>query len=148
MDFVPVDFVVPTPPATGRFVLEPLGPQHNESDYHAWASSMELIRSLPGWASSSWPHPMSLEDNMADLEAYAAGFEERTEFTYTVLDPESDEVVGCVYIKPARPARPGAAEVRSWVRAGRAELDKPLYDAVTAWLAESWPFREVTYAVH
>jgi hypothetical protein len=40
----------------------------------------------------------------------------------------------------------GVADVRSWVRADRAELDVPLYAAVSAWLAAAWPFPEVRYA--
>ena len=40
----------------------------------------------------------------------------------------------------------GVADVHSWVRADRAELDMPLYAAVSAWLAEAWPFAEVRYA--
>jgi len=32
------------------------------------------------------------------------------------------------------------------VRAERAELDVPLHDAVSAWLAEAWPFTAVRYA--
>jgi hypothetical protein len=38
------------------------------------------------------------------------------------------------------------ADVRSWVRADRAELDVPLHAAVSAWLAGAWPFAEVRYA--
>lgn len=40
----------------------------------------------------------------------------------------------------------GVADVHSWVRADRAELDVPLYAAVSAWLADAWPFAEVRYA--
>lgn len=40
----------------------------------------------------------------------------------------------------------GVAQVSSWVRADRAELDRPLYEAVSAWLASDWPFTEVRYA--
>ena len=43
MSFVPADFEPPVRLATDRFVLEPLGPQHNERDYEAWTSSMEHI---------------------------------------------------------------------------------------------------------
>jgi hypothetical protein len=51
-----------------------------------------------------------------------------------------------VYIYPAKDGAPGAADVQSWVRSDRAELDVPLHDAVSAWLAESWPFTAVRYA--
>jgi hypothetical protein len=144
--FVPGDFVVPAPPAHDAFVLEPLGPQHNESDYAAWSGSIDFIRTLPGWGESRWPTPMSLEDNLGDLEKHAAGFAAREEFTWTVLEPGTGEVIGCVYIQPDRPPRPGVTVVHSWVRSDRAELDRPLHDAVSSWLDADWPFDEVQYA--
>jgi RimJ/RimL family protein N-acetyltransferase len=131
---VPEDFKVPTELATDRFRLEPLGPKHNDSDYAAWTSSIEHIRRTPGLVGWGWPpDEMTPEQNLADLEEHAKDFEERTGFTYTVLDPDRDEVIGCVYIYPSG--------VRSWVRADRAELDKPLYEAVRDWLA-GWPLKE------
>jgi hypothetical protein len=39
-EFVPPDFDVPLGLKTSEFVLEPLGPEHNELDYDAWTSSM------------------------------------------------------------------------------------------------------------
>ena len=36
---VPADFEAPTRLVGEGFVLEPLGPQHNERDYAAWTSS-------------------------------------------------------------------------------------------------------------
>jgi hypothetical protein len=32
------------------------------------------------------------------------------------------------------------------LRADRAELDLPLYDLVSGWLADAWPFRNPDYA--
>ncbi len=40
----------------------------------------------------------------------------------------------------------GVADVRSWVRADRAELDVPLHAAVSAWLTAAWPFAQIRYA--
>ena len=97
--FVPPEFVVPLRLETPQFVLEPLGPQHNDADYEAWSSSMEHIHSTPGWEESSWPRSMTLDENRADLERHAADFESRKGFTYTVLSPGGD-VIGCVYIYP------------------------------------------------
>jgi hypothetical protein len=142
-DFVPADFDVPAPPLDGRFVLEPLGPQHNESDYAAWTSSIDHIRSTPGYPDGRWPHEMTLDENRDDLVGHARDFADRTGFTYTVLDPSSGEVIGCVYIYPAKS---GGAEVLSWVRADRAALDVPLYRTISDWLAASWPFSRVEYA--
>jgi RimJ/RimL family protein N-acetyltransferase len=143
--FVPVDFVVPLGLETPQFRLEPLGPEHNDADYRAWSSSMEHIHATPGWwEESSWPRDMTLEENRADLQRHADDFANRSGFTYTVLEPGGD-VVGCVYIYPA-PDGPQDARVLSWVRASRAELDVPLWQAVSNWLAAEWPFRNVDYA--
>lgn len=77
-------------------MLRPLGPEHNERDHAAWSSSIDHIRATPGFAERSWPHPMSLAENLADLEAHARDFAERKGFTYTVLDPATNDVLGCV----------------------------------------------------
>ena len=143
--FVPSGFVVPLALATEHFRLEPLGPQHNEPDYDAWSSSVEHIHTTPGWETSSWPDDRSLADNLRDLQRHADDFENRTGFTYTVLEPATGEVIGCVYIYPDKRAEHDA-DVRSWVRASRGELDVQLWRAVTDWLADEWPFGRVAYA--
>jgi hypothetical protein len=142
--FVPQDFVAPLRLETPQFVLEPLGPQHNDADYAAWLSSMEHIHATPGWEKSSWPRSMTLEENRADLERHSADFASRTGFTYTVLSPGGD-VIGCVYIYPA-PTEGVDALVESWVRASEAELDAPLWRAVSDWVESDWPFERVEYA--
>ena len=106
---------------------------------------MEHIKATPGFAGWGWPTPMTQDDNLGDLRRHADDFTARTGFTYTVL-ADGDRVVGYVYIYPAKNGPPGAADVRSWVCADRAELDIPLHDAVSAWLAESWPFTVIQYA--
>jgi len=140
--FVPDDFRPPLELVADDFLLEPLGPQHNERDYAAWTSSFDHIHRTPGFAGSTWPHEMTLEENRADLERHERDFAGRTGFTYTVLDPGDGDVIGCLYIYPAKDG-PGA-KVTSWVRADRAELDEPLAGAVAAWL-EDWPFERVVY---
>jgi hypothetical protein len=147
-DFVPPVFQAPRELVTEHCVLRPLGPQHNESDYEAWTTSVEHIRSSPGYGpDSTWPDPgMSLEQNLEDLEMHARHFAADEGFTYTVLD-RADEarVVGCLYVYPSD--RPGVeAHVRSWVRADRADLDGEVRSAVASWLARDWPFRQVEYA--
>jgi hypothetical protein len=47
-EVVPPDFEVPLGIETSEFVLEPLGPEHNDPDYAAWTSSMEHIAATPG----------------------------------------------------------------------------------------------------
>ena len=149
--FVPADFAVPDGLTAGQFRLEPLGPQHNAADYAAWTASMDHIRMTPGFAGSSWPHEMSLADNLRDLERHAHDFAERSGFTYTVLSVGSHDIIGCVYIYPARDESPGGqgerrALVESWVRADHAALDPVLYRTVLAWLERDWPFESIEYA--
>lgn len=143
--FVPADFTAPRSLDADGFRLEPLGPRHNEADHAAWTSSIEHIRATPGFLGRSWPPPagMSLAENLRDLESHASDFEKRTGFTYTVLD-DAGVVIGCVYIYPSH-SDAGVAEVRSWVRADRADVDGPLHQAVTSWLASDWPFADVRY---
>ncbi len=128
--FVPSAFAVPRTLEAALFRLEPLGPEHNAADYAAWSSSLEHIRQTPGFPDGNWPDGRSIDDNLRDLRRHADDFEQRRGFTYTVIDPMTGDVVGCVYIYPDR-AVPGRAVVQSWVRESRAELDIPLWRAVS-----------------
>src|SRR5580658_27886 len=152
--FVPEDFAVPDGLTAGEFRLTPLGPQHNEADYAAWTGSIDHIRRTPGFPDGNWPHEMSLNDNLRDLERHAQDFADRRGFTYTVLSASTGDVIGCVYIYPARSPEPGsgaagrrpACVVQSWARADCAALDPVLHDTVLAWLERDWPFDSIEYA--
>jgi hypothetical protein len=143
-EFVPGGFEPPTSLVTDQFRLEPLGPQHNEADLAAWTSSTEHIRSTPGYPDGRWPPPdgMTLEQNLADLRRHADDFTRRAGFTFTVLDPNDGDVIGCVYLYPTK-ADDWDVTVQSWVRADRADLDVPLADAVADWLATEWPWERL-----
>ena len=140
-EFVPVGFDPPTSLATDQFRLEPLGPQHNLADHAAWTSSIDHIRSTPGYRDGSWPPTdgMTLEKNLSDLRRHADDFTRRVGFTFTVLDPAADDVIGCVYLYPSR-SEEWDVTVQSWVRADRADLDVPLADAVAHWITTDWPW--------
>lgn len=152
--FVPAGFEPPPRLETPEFSLEQLGPQHNDADHAAWTSSMEHIQGTPGFVGRSWPHAMTLAENLADLEMHARDFEARRGFTYTVLGRSACDVIGCVYIYPV--GTPDAdtssdstgrdASVRSWVTAAQALLDRPLWLAVSDWLRVEWPFERIVYA--
>lgn len=143
--FVPADFEIPRSFHGPGFRLEPLGPEHNERDHVAWMTSVDHIRSTPGldaWE-GQWPTPMTLEDNLADLVRHRKEFEAREAFAYSVLD--GVDVIGCLYIDPVE-GRPGEAQIVSWVRASRSEMDRVVWEAVSGWLDSDWPFTRVTYA--
>jgi hypothetical protein len=151
-EFVPVDFVVPRTLQGEGFVLEPLGPEHNDSDHAAWSRSIDHIHATPGftaalWQGDEWPYPMSSEQNLADLQMHAREFAAREAFAYTVLAGHADDsidVIGCVYIDPDD-TKVADAMVRCWVRADRAHLDEPLADTVRHWLRTDWPFASVRF---
>ena len=143
--FVPDDFSVPHGFLTEEFLLEPLTAKHNAQDFAAWTSSIDHIKKTPGFQGRKWPYEgMPLEQNKSDLEMHARDFAARRGFTYTVLDPRSGDVVGCVYIYPDGDGP--AAHIRSWVRFDRSELDRPLYQQVLRWIRQEWPFESYAYA--
>ena len=115
-DFVPEDFAVPEEMTFGDVRLVPLGLEHNAADYAAWTSSIDHIRATPGFAARTWPVPMTVSENLRDLEQHAEDFRQRQGFTYTVLEA-NDDVVGCVYIYPSSDEHVDA-EIRSWVSRG------------------------------
>ncbi len=143
-EFVPDGFVAPISLATDQFRLEPLGPQHNEADHAAWMSSIEHIRSTPGYPDGRWPplNGMTLEENLSDLRRHADDFTRGAGYTFTVLDPTDDDVIGCVYLYPST-SRDWDVTVQSWVRADRSALDVPLAEALARWLATDWPWVRV-----
>jgi hypothetical protein len=142
---VPADFDVPAGHECAGYRLEPLGPEHNASDYAAWTSSVDHIRSLPGFPDGTWPDPsMTAADNLGDLQRHRRDFHDRRGFTYTVLD-DSGAVAGCLYIYPNRKTGTDA-EVSSWLRADHAERETEFRAAVQRWIAEDWPFRTWTYS--
>jgi mannose-6-phosphate isomerase-like protein (cupin superfamily) len=141
--------VPPTALRTPTFVFEPLAPRHHQRDLAAWSSSIDHIRSTPGFVPEgsggvSWPYEMAPEANLADLQRHADEFARGEAFAYSVLD-HGGEVIGCVYIDPD-PAAEAAAICRLWVRASHAELDRELFTTVSAWLAgDAWPFGSVRF---
>jgi RimJ/RimL family protein N-acetyltransferase len=147
--------LLPEPPRTERFVLEPLHPRHNTRDHAAWMSSIEHIRATPGfgdgtWGPDTWPYEMTVDQNLADLEMHWGEFQRGEAFAYSVLDPADDDVIGCVYLDPDEGPLDDEADrcevmVRSWVRASRADLDSQLVELVRQWLAASWPFARVRW---
>ena len=141
---VPADFAVPDRHECVGYALEPLGPEHNDSDHRAWTTSVEHIRSLPGFPDGNWPDPtMTLADNLGDLQRHRRDFLDRRGFTYTVLDAGGD-VAGCVYIYPDRTTGTDA-EVTSWLRADHADREDEFRAALTSWLHDAWPFGTWTY---
>ena len=87
--------------------------------------------------------PMTLEENLADMQMHADEFVARTGYTYSILD--GDQVIGCVYGYPPGDVAGVDAKVRSWVRASHAALDTTVRDQLNTWLLTAWPFTTIRY---
>lgn len=137
-EFIPATFDVPRSVHFPSFRLEALGPEHNDRDHAAWTSSMEHIHATEGFEGHPWPMPMTLAENLADMEMHAREFDERTSFTWSILAPD-DEVIGCVYLYPFDPPRSGRGRFRCWVTAERAADDAVIRDRLEEWFAQYLP---------
>jgi hypothetical protein len=147
--FVPDDFSVPNGLDAGWCQLRPLAVADSASDFRAWHNSVDHIRATPGFAGRDWPtDDYSIERNTADLAEHVDDFAARRGFTYTVVRGGTEEVIGCVYLyPPAASDEPTTdAAVRSWVRVDHADRDSDLYQLVSGWLREAWPFVNPAYA--
>ena len=60
-----------------------------------------------------------------------------------MMSLDEERCLGCVYIYPSETAD---ADVFMWVRKEAYEtLDGDLFDRVQRWIAEEWPFENVSY---
>jgi hypothetical protein len=137
---VPPDFDVTCPPSHPAFRFDVLGPEHNVADLDAWSSSIDHIRSTPGFPFDGWPdRPYSPAENLVDLKEHRRRHQRRVDFAWSVLDPaDPTVVVGCIYLKPD-PTGTVDAVASSWVRLDRAPLDNPLRRHLAPWFASGWP---------
>lgn len=156
MTFFTADRSVPTVVRTDEFVLESLTVAHVEVDHAALMASVQMLRL---WGGTSWPSAdFSVEDNLRDLELHEREHRDRVAFTYTVLTPQKDECLGCVYVTPLThlveanadllaDVPVDAAVVRFWITQPRLAdaLDERVLATLRRWFAEEWPFSTVSY---
>src|SRR5579872_6346182 len=96
--FYPDDIPVPAESRTGDFLLRMLRATDVELDYDAVISSRDSLLLRSGGA---WPRQgFTLAENLADLQGHEKDHHERTSFTFTVMNPDETECLGCIYINP------------------------------------------------
>jgi hypothetical protein len=81
------------------FLVRPLVPPDVVLDHAAVMASREF---LYHWEQSP-PYPpenFSVEDNLADLVRMDGEHRHGTRYTYTVMNPNETEVLGCIYLIP------------------------------------------------
>ena len=155
--FYPEAAPVPSGLQTPEFVLEPLRTTHVELDYAALMDSKAMLRT---WSQSDWPSDaFTLEDNYRDLDEHEREHHARVAFTYTVLSPDANSCLGCVYIRPLAPvleqddlrAAPAGGRYRGrtafWVRQSRLadELDRRVLAALIDWFRRAWAFDRMVF---
>ena len=133
------DFLVPESFATDTYRLEVLTPVVAELDYAAVMSSRDRLRNIFS-LDDSWPaDEMTLAENVVDLRKHAGEFRAREAFAYTMLTPQRDQCLGCVYIYPATVTEYDC-EMYLWVRTSARHLEETLHNDMRDWLKSSWPF--------
>ena len=152
MTFEKLD-TVPDGLRTGAFVLRPITADDAPADHAAVMESRDFLRT---WEQSTWPtDDFTVEENRTDLVGLEQRHRDGIAFTYTVVDPVTDECLGCIYlfsttarflavseITPIGTANwtDYAAVTYFWVRASRLaeHLDRRLLEALRGWLATDW----------
>lgn len=138
------------------FLVRPLRPSDVELDHEAVVSSREF---LYHWEQDP-PYPwegFSVEDNLADLQEMDRNHRSGTRYTYTVMNGDETQVLGCIYLLPADDVMYRNARVTShdgtdlssvdamvffWVRVSTWEsgFERTLLDAALRWLRSDWSF--------
>jgi hypothetical protein len=142
---------IPDRLATDEFILRPIVASDVELDYAAVMESKEYLRP---WEQTGWPaDDFTLEEDLKDVEMLEGRHAAHRAFTYTMMNPDETECLGCVYIMPpdarhyldAHITPVGdhqwqsyAALVSFWVRTSRlaSGLDERLLGALRTWLVQ------------
>lgn len=140
--FVPQSFDAPKQHQLPDFTFTKLTASHAAMDYEAVMESRRKLRALFG---GDWPaDTFSLAQNKIDIALHEALFDERTSFTYSIVNPAGDRVLGCMYINPTESSAYDA-QVHLWVRTSELVQEDSIKQASKSWLDAQWPFQRVQY---
>lgn len=137
------------------FVVRPLVPGDVVLDHEAVMSTRTF---LYHWEQDP-PYPpddFSVDDNLEDLRKMDAAHRDGTRYTYTVINADETECLGCIYLLPNDDRLYRTAVVTSddgtdlssvdatvafWVRASTWDdgFERILLEAVLGWLRDDWP---------
>jgi hypothetical protein len=152
-DMVPATFDPPRTQRLTSFQLAVLGPAFAEQDYQAVHGSADRIRHVFG-PNDNWPDAnISWHENLADLVRHEREFDARVAFAYALLDSRGTAYLGCLYLRPIRPARADdrrlqcyQAQAFLWLSALQSAVtDTQALAEIRAWLGERWPLAAVAW---
>lgn len=140
-------FVVPERYAVAGVVLVKVDPALAEQDYQALLQAKVQIRQDLGTA---WPEDnLKLADNKASLVNDLQAFEQRTNFTYHLLEQTTGQVIGCVYISQNGDI-PQQAVLYYWLipKYQQSPAHLPIRQGLQQWLKTAWPFQSVDFSLN
>ena len=145
------DFTPPQVLDTDIVHLEPLSPVHTELDFAALMVSREHLPRTLHWG--DWPCPdFTVEENRGDLQRHWDEFNRREAYAYTVLTPDKEKCIGCIYMRPwdYSGEEQSRMSLRYWVIEEElpADLDIHLLDSVLSWVDHAWSFESVIVPTH
>jgi hypothetical protein len=137
------------------FVVRPLMPSDVVLDHEAVMSSRDF---LYHWEQDP-PYPpedFSVDDNLEDLQRMYEEHCNGTRYTYTVMNADETQVLGCIYLLPHDDRMYRSAEVTThdgtdlssvdvtvafWVRVSTWEdgFERVVLASVLRWLRDDWP---------
>jgi hypothetical protein len=144
--FVPNKFKIPEILETRKFRIRMLTVNDVAKDYEAIMKSIDHLQGIFG-PNSIWPvSDLTLEEDLISIGLHQKEFQERSSFTYTVMDLEEKKCLGCVYIMPSD-SKLYDAMVVMWTRKSelKSGLDKILFSTVKKWISQKWHFKKVAY---
>lgn len=144
--FVPTEFVVPETLETPHFRARMLTVNDVVKDYDAVMSSRDHLQGVFG-PGSTWPtSDLTFEQDLIDLGWHQKEFQTRRSFAYTIVTPDEEQVIGCLYFYPSVNPK-FDAKIIMWVRASVVEsgMDEILEKSVKQWVKDFWPFKMPAY---
>ena len=155
MSFRERGITAPVGLTTEQFLLRPIVPSDAELDYEAVMESREFLRQ---WEQSTWPEDdFTVDANREDMVKLEQRHTTGESYSYTVMNLDQSECLGCVYMFTPDTRWFADADVTAvgedrwsdvdamisfWVRRSKlAEgMDRLLLDSLRAWLELEWSF--------
>jgi RimJ/RimL family protein N-acetyltransferase len=160
MDFYSAGVRPPDQLVADDFLLRPLRTVDVDLDYDAVMENPAALRLSSGGA---WPaDDFTLEENLIDLAEHENEHNQGVAFTYTMVNRDQNECLGCVYVNQltttyrlvemVKPVTIDArhAIVRYWVRQSRVkdDLDWGLLHALIGWFSDEWRLSTAYFRAH
>ncbi|MBM7074445.1 hypothetical protein JQC92_20875 [Shewanella sp. 202IG2-18] len=140
-------FDVPVEASIQDFIIMKVDPDYAKLDYEALMSAKEFIRKQLG---SEWPSDnFTLKENTDSLFDDLTSFNNKTSFTYHILNRQKSQIIGCFYVSSPI-AKPYDASVFIWVK--KEYLSSPVFPkiktAIKSWISQKWPLKRVDYSLN